>query len=173
MATQKPTADLPPVLGAEEVARFLGWSPALVMAYHRGEHMPVPLAELAGGPVWSREAILTWQTVSSRSAPSVATPPEETGERFRRLFGVSLPPGLLRRLPSEGLVLWACTRVVPEDENSAHCAASDGPGSRDVTLEVRHPTPALAEAASALENAIRRVEDVSNRIRGHLRAKKR
>lgn len=58
-------ADLPPLVGPQELARAFGVSPgALRVMKHRGK-LPEPAQVVSGVPIWRRRAILKWVALTT------------------------------------------------------------------------------------------------------------
>ena len=51
-----------PLVGLKEAAAILGWDPRKVATYRSRGVFPAPAAELASGPVWTRQQIEEYKT---------------------------------------------------------------------------------------------------------------
>lgn len=60
--------DFPPILGTAELAELIGWDRRKVAVYHGRGLLPVPMAELACGPLWWRADIERWMAGSAEEA---------------------------------------------------------------------------------------------------------
>ena len=49
------------LIGHKEAAAMLGWDPRRITTYRQRGSFPEPIAQLASGPVWTRQQIEDWK----------------------------------------------------------------------------------------------------------------